>query len=107
MRSPSFSRPAGRPGPDQAGAKKAGEPAGRGLAWTVSRRPDQAEARTGSAGLLRPLDAGVGGGRNWGWRRAAAETESCSVFYFLLVLLLLLLLLLCQNNGRPEMTDRR
>ena len=48
-------RPAGRPSPDQVGPKKAGEPAGRGLAWTASRRPDQAEARTGPAGLLRPL----------------------------------------------------
>jgi hypothetical protein len=55
MKSLSFSRPAGRPGPDQAGARKAGEPAGRGLARTASRRPDQAEARTGPAGLLRPL----------------------------------------------------
>jgi hypothetical protein len=57
MKSPSFSRPAGRPGPDQAGTKKAGEPAGRGLAWTASRRPVQAKARTGPAGLLRPLVA--------------------------------------------------
>jgi hypothetical protein len=55
MKSPSFSWPAGRPGPDQADAKKAGEPAGRGLAWTACRRPDQAKARTGPAGLLRPL----------------------------------------------------
>jgi len=38
-------RPAGRPGPDQSGAKKAGEPASRGLAWTASRRLDEAEAR--------------------------------------------------------------
>jgi len=57
MRSPSFSRPAGRPGPDQAGAKKAGEPAGHGLAWTASRTLDQADVRTGPAGLLRPLSA--------------------------------------------------
>ena len=35
----------GRPGPDQSGAKKAGEPASRGLAWTASRRLDEAEAR--------------------------------------------------------------
>jgi len=55
MRSPSFSRPTGRPSLDQANTKKAGEPAGPGLAWTVSRRPDQVEARTGPAGLLRPL----------------------------------------------------
>jgi len=48
-------RPAGRPGPDQVGPKKAGEPAGHGLAWTASCRPDWANARTGSAGLLRPL----------------------------------------------------
>jgi len=32
-------------------------PSPRGLAWTASRRPDRAEARTGPAGLLRPLVA--------------------------------------------------
>ena len=35
---------------------------GRGLVWTVSRRPDQAEARTGPAGLLRPLLLSVDAG---------------------------------------------
>jgi hypothetical protein len=57
MKSPSFSRPAGSLGPDQAGAKNAGEPTGHGLTWTASHRPDQAEARTGPVGLLRPLPA--------------------------------------------------
>jgi len=47
IKSPSFAWPAGRPCPDQAGAKKAGEPAGRGLWWTASHRAGQAEARTG------------------------------------------------------------
>jgi len=40
MKSPSFFRPAGRPGPDQAGAKKAGEPAGRGLETRPGRGQD-------------------------------------------------------------------
>jgi hypothetical protein len=55
MKSPSFSQPTGRPGPDQTGAKNAGELVGRELAWTPSHRPDQAKTGTGLAGLLRPL----------------------------------------------------
>jgi len=40
--------------------QKALWPAGRGLTWTASRRPVQAEVRAGPAGLLRPLSSPVG-----------------------------------------------